>query len=110
MKTNSLFAFCLLPLLEAVCSRANSQSFSIDWSTIDGGGGMGTGGVYSVSGTIGQPDAGRMSGGNYSIDGGFWAINVAVQTAGAPFLTIFRTTTDTVVISWTSPSLGFSLQ
>jgi len=31
---------------------------SIDWHTIDGGGGTSSGGVYSVVGTIGQPDAG----------------------------------------------------
>ena len=35
-----------------------AQSYQIDWFTIDGGGGTSTGGVYSVSGTIGQPDAG----------------------------------------------------
>ena len=34
------------------------QNYSIDWFTIDGGGGTSTGGVYAVSGTIGQPDAG----------------------------------------------------
>jgi len=39
--------------------RAAAQSYSIDWFTIDGGGGMSTGGVFSVSGTIGQPDAAR---------------------------------------------------
>ena len=54
-----------------------AQSFSIDWHTIDGGGGTSTGGVYSVSGTIGQPDAGVANGGNYSLAGGFWG---AIQT------------------------------
>ena len=47
----------------------HAQSYSIDWFTIDGGG-TSTGGVHSVSGTISQPDAGRMSGGSYAIDGG----------------------------------------
>jgi hypothetical protein len=91
---------------------ANSfgQAYSIDWFTIDGGGGTSTGGVYSVSGTIGQPDAGHMSGGNFTIDGGFWGIIAAVQTPGAPLLTILRTTTNTVAVSWPSPSTGFSLQ
>ena len=32
-----------------------AQSYSIGWFTIDGGG-TSTGGVYSLSGTIGQPD------------------------------------------------------
>lgn len=61
-------------------------------------------------GTIGQPDAGRMSGGNYSVDGGFWGIIAAVQTPGAPTLTIARTTTNTVAVSWPSPSAAWTLQ
>jgi hypothetical protein len=84
--------------------------YSIEWHTIDGGGGTSTGGVYSVSATIGQPDAGAvMSGGNYTLQGGFWAIQ-AVQTPGAPLLSITRTTTNTVAVSWPSPSTGWTLQ
>ncbi len=90
---------------------ASAQSYSIDWFTIDGGGGTSTGGVYSVSGTIGQPDAGpTMTGGNYSVDGGFWGLIAAVQTPGAPLLSIARTTTNTVAVFWPSPSTGFTLQ
>jgi hypothetical protein len=86
------------------------QSFSVDWFTIDGGGGTSTGGMYSVSGTVGQSDAGRMSGGSFSLAGGFWGIISAIQTPGAPLLTILRTQTNTVVVSWPSPSTGFTLQ
>ena len=42
------------------------------WSTIDGGGGQSSGGQYILNGTIGQPDAGYSSGGNYELLGGFW--------------------------------------
>jgi hypothetical protein len=92
-----------------VCS-APAQTFSIDWSTIDGGGWTSTGGAYSLSGTIGQPDAGpALTGGNFSVTGGFWVFSV-VQTAGAPSLTIFSTATNTVVVSWPSPSTGFNPQ
>jgi hypothetical protein len=91
-------------------AAARAQSYSIDWFTIDGGGGTSTGGVYSVSGTIGQPDAGHMSGGNYTIDGGFWGIIAAVQTPGSPLLRVFLTATNTVVVAWPSPSTGFNLQ
>ncbi|MBC8095980.1 MAG: hypothetical protein H7Y43_09220 [Akkermansiaceae bacterium] len=84
--------------------------YSIDWHTIDGGGGTSTGGVYSVSGTIGQPDAGGpMTGGNYSVTGGFWSL-YAVQTPGAPLLKIALTTTNTAMVSWPSPSTGWNLQ
>ena len=54
--------------------------YSIDWSTIGGGSGTSTGGVYRVSGPIGQPDAGAMSGVNYSLTGGFWSLLSVVQT------------------------------
>ncbi len=48
--------------------------FAIDWSTIDGGGGTSAGGAYAVSGTIGQPDAGKLTGANYTLVGGFWSV------------------------------------
>ena len=103
-----LAALCLL--LTALCLPAFAQSYSIDWYTIDGGGGTSTGGVYSVSGTIGQHDAGGpMTGGNYSLTGGFWAL-FAVQTPGAPLLRIFLTSTNTAVVAWPAPSTGFNLQ
>ena len=94
-----------------LCAPQNisAQSYSIDWFTIDGGGGTSTGGVYSVSGTIGQPDAGTMSGGNYTIQGGFWSVVAAIQTEGAPLLTITRSNLS-VIVSWPSPSTGFVLQ
>jgi hypothetical protein len=96
-------------LLAAGAFSARAQSYSIDWSTIDGGGSTSTGGVYSVSGTIGQPDAGgSMTGGNYSLTGGFWSI-FAVQTPGAPLLTVTLAGANTIV-SWPSPSIGFVLQ
>jgi hypothetical protein len=91
-------------------SWCQAQTYSIDWFTIDGGGGTSTGGVYSISGTIGQPDAGHLSGGNFSLDGGFWGIISAVQTVGAPNLSIQLTATNTIMVSWPSPSTGFNLQ
>ncbi len=46
--------------------------YSISFSTIDGGGGRSEGGQYKLTGTIGQPDAGYMDGGDYELLGGFW--------------------------------------
>src|SRR5262245_50210723 len=108
MKTKILPSLAVLALI-LVCGRANAQNYSIDWFTVDGGGGASTGGVYSVSGTIGQPDAGRMSGGNFALEGGFWAILAAVPSPGAPQLNILRTTTNTVAVYWASPATGFNL-
>jgi len=109
MKTLTQYSLCLGCALGFI-TCALAETYSIDWYTIDGGGGTSTGGVYSVTGTIGQPDAGAvMSGGNYTLQGGFWAIQ-AVQTAGAPLLSIARTTTNTVAVFWPSPSTGWTLQ
>jgi hypothetical protein len=102
---------CLITLHLSFCLQAFGQSYSIDWFTIDGGGGTSTGGVFSVSGTIGQPDAGGpMTGGNYSLTGGFWSLLSVVQSPDAPRLTITFTPTNTAVVSWPSPSAGFTLQ
>ncbi len=84
--------------------------YRIDWHTSDGGGGTSTGSIYTGSGTIGQPDAGTLSGGSYTLQGGFWAVVAAVQTPGAPLLTIFRTATNAVLVCWPSPSPHWSLQ
>ena len=55
-------------LCTAAAIVAHAQSYSSTWSTIDGG-------VFSVSGTIGQPDVGlSITGGNYSLAGGFLGI------------------------------------
>lgn len=90
---------------------AHAQTFFIDWHTIDGGSGTSTGGVYSVSGTIGQPDANQqpMAGGSYSLVGGFWSL-FAVQTPGAPWLTIVPAGPGQATVSWTPPTPGFALQ
>lgn len=84
--------------------------YSIDWSTVDGGGGTSAGGIYAVTGTIGQPDAGTMSGGNYTLQGGFWALPLAVQTPGSPTLTIAAAAPGFALLSWTPNTPGFVLQ
>ena len=87
-----------------------AQSYSIDWYKVSGGGGTSTGGVYSVSGTIGQPDAsGAMSGGNYSVTGGFWSLIQVVQTPGAPLLIITHVGNQAIV-SWDPSATGWTLQ
>ncbi|MCS7338372.1 MAG: hypothetical protein NZ739_09085 [Verrucomicrobiae bacterium] len=107
------FAFFWALLVPVLClSLSVFAQYSIDWWTIDGGGGTSTGGLYTVSGTIGQPDAGPvMTGGVYSVQGGFWGVVAAVQTPGAPYLTVARTATNTVVFSWPlADSAGWVLQ
>jgi hypothetical protein len=98
-------------LLVIALSAARAQTYSIDWQTIDGGGGTSTGGVYSVSGTIGQPDAGTMSGGSFTLQGGFWGVIAAVQTTGAPLLSItLNSQPSTITVSWPLPANGWVLE
>jgi hypothetical protein len=100
---------CLL--LALAVSAVQAQNFTVNWSTIDGGGGTSTGGVYSVTGTIGQPDAGRMSEGNFTLDGGFWGLVAAVQTPGAPWLTItLNSQLSTLTVSWPLSETSWQLQ
>lgn len=97
-------------MLLAASSGARAQSYAINWYKVSGGGGTSTGGVYSISGTVGQHDAGGpMIGGNYSLTGGFWTL-YAVQTPGAPMLSIKITTTNTAMVYWPSPSGGYNPQ
>jgi len=87
MKT--IFATILTIAMLLTAANVQAQQYTIDWYKVAGGGGTSTGGTYTVNGTIGQPDAsGAMSGGNYSVTGGFWALINVVQTPGAPTLYI----------------------
>ncbi|MDX2131029.1 MAG: hypothetical protein SFY69_03120 [Planctomycetota bacterium] len=58
--------------LALVTGSIASAQPTIDWYTIDGGGGTSSGASFVLSGTIGQPDAGVMSGGSFTLTGGFW--------------------------------------
>ena len=97
-------AFALL-----VCNSAFAQ-YSIDWFTVDGGGGTSGVGVYEISGTIGQPDAGSLIAGDYVIDGGLWSDVEAAPEPGPPGLTISGVYHGVILITWPAPSTGYVLQ
>ena len=101
----------LLILFVSLARLGNAQSYAIDRFTVAGGGGTSTNGPFSVSGTLGQHDAGgAMTNGQYSASGGFWVLPVAVQTQGAPHLTIVPAAPGQATISWTPATPGFVLQ
>ncbi|HEY3932199.1 MAG TPA: hypothetical protein VGM58_07500 [Verrucomicrobiae bacterium] len=108
--------FLLPALIMFVClfvaiTPAFAQSYSIAWYKIFGGGGTSANDQYSVSGTIGQHDAGAaMSGGNYSLTGGFWSLISVVQMPGVPTLTIQFLNPTTIKVFWPYPSTGWTLQ
>jgi hypothetical protein len=67
MRAVYLFSVSALGL----CAVPASAQHSIAWYTVDGGGGTSVGGVFTLSGTIGQPDAGTLTGGAIECLGGF---------------------------------------
>ncbi len=79
--------FSVLGLLALVLALASSNlpiaaqtggGYTLTWSTIDGGGAMtSAGGAFTLSGTMGQPDAGIASGGNFTLASGFWGSTLA---------------------------------
>ena len=107
MKTISNTAPFLVWITSCI-STAHAQ-FAVDWSTTDAGGGARTGGVYTLSGTIGQPDAGTLSGGQFTLQGGFWPGMVVPSTGETPTLFINRSG-HSVVISWSPATAGFQLE
>ena len=64
----------LILILLAVASLALAQTggYSLDWWTVDGGGGVSGNGRYILQSTIGQPDAGEMGNGRYALLTGYW--------------------------------------
>ena len=75
MRSTATLMIPAMILLVLGASRPGlTAEFSIDWYTVDGGGGtFGTGGGFGLGGTIGQPDAGQMSGDAYGLFAGFWS-------------------------------------
>ena len=94
--------------LVLVTNAARAQ-YSIDWFTIDGGGGTSGGGAYTLNGTIGQTDAGTLSGGGYTLEGGFWPGLIVPSTGETPTLFIQHSGVH-VIISWSPATSGFSLE
>ena len=75
MRRLSFLLIAALVLLVAVSlASAQTGEWDLTWSTIDGGGASSSSGDrFALSGTIGQPDTGGiMSGGIYTLHGGFW--------------------------------------
>ena len=102
----SATAYLLLAigLIIALAGGALAQSgYDLSWWTVDGGGqtfpGLAatakeavlrrtdsTGPGYSLGGTVGQPDAGVMSGPGYMLDGGFWPGGVVAYRVYLPLI------------------------
>ncbi|MBI5030039.1 MAG: hypothetical protein HZB51_05895 [Chloroflexi bacterium] len=82
MKRKTILITVAIAMIVAALALGNvptsakpADTYTIDWYTINGGGTMSTSGSpYTLSGTIGQSEAGAISGGNYKLSGGFWSV------------------------------------
>ena len=73
----AILLLALLFLISSALVTANA-TYELSWWTVDGGGGSSTGSGYKLSGTIGQFDAGFLSGQPYELEGGYWTGPVSV--------------------------------
>ena len=66
-------AVVLLLLILVVFSAVLAQSgqFDLPWHSVNSGGGDSSGGDFALQAAIGQADASSLSGGDYTMDGGF---------------------------------------
>lgn len=77
----------LVVLLPSIALAQSGNGYDLTWSTIDSGGEMfSAGNGYELGGTIGQADAGAMSGGAYELSGGFWVASAV--DSGLPCVTV----------------------
>jgi hypothetical protein len=90
MNKRSLFLTLSALLLVSLPVLAQSGGgYDLSWSTVDGGGHtFSAGGSYTLGGSLGQPDAGLLSGGVYVLGGGFWSGGAQSAAAHTLFLPI----------------------
>ncbi len=104
-------SYLVMLFVAVVSSRVNAQTYSIDWFTVEGGGGTSSADVYTLSGTIGQPDAGvSLSGGDYSVVGGFWSLIAASEFQTGPVLSVTLAPEGRVRLAWVPNTPGYVLQ
>ncbi|MEI7732714.1 MAG: hypothetical protein WCO56_24290 [Verrucomicrobiota bacterium] len=110
MKTNNLLlrGATLAALLPGLLASL-AGDYTIDTYTISGGGGGSTNGNYALIGTLGQLSSGAMSGGSYSLAGGFWSQAGIIQTPGSPQLSLKRES-QSYIFSWPEASARFALE
>jgi len=111
MRTVSTKLRAMLALLAFTLASPALAQYAITSFTIDGGGGTSTNAQFTLTGTLGQPDAGGpMAGGQFSVAGGFWVLPAVVQSTNAPTLTITPAAPGFATLSWTPNTPGFVLQ
>jgi hypothetical protein len=66
-------AICLFLLAASVVLAQSGGGYDLSWNTVAAGGyAFSASGGYSLGGAAGQPAAGLLAGGAYTLAGGFW--------------------------------------
>jgi len=74
-------------LFTSTALTSTSTDYDLSWWTVDGGGGaLSIEGGYSLSGSVGQPDAVVWAGGGYALAGGFWGGGVVEHDIYLPLV------------------------
>ena len=77
----SAFILALAALLVLASTALAQGGYDLSWWAVHGGGvTLSSGGGYTLSGSIGQPHAGVLSGGSYTAVTGFWGISLPPAT------------------------------
>ena len=77
----ALIPIILVLLLLTVLVAAAQNGYNIPWWSVDGGAQTSSGDGFSLSGIIGQADAGpTMSDGEYTVSGGYWQASLQQET------------------------------
>ena len=105
--TRLLFLSLVCPALAGA-----AEDLSIDWYTVAGGGGSTSAGEFSVSGTVGQPEAGMLMAYccRLSLFGGYWSQFIDVNQPDGPRLCLHFTPTNTFLLSWPAYHADYLLQ
>ncbi len=78
-RSSATLAVLLALVLVVGVAAQSGGGYDLTWNTVDGGGyTWSEAGAYALGGTVGQPDAGALEGGGYTLLGGFWG-GAAVQ-------------------------------
>ena len=88
MKRLLILLLLLAALLAGGLALAAPNAMNVSWWTVDGGGTVTelSGGSYALQGTTGQADAGAMSNGRYTLNGGYWNASLVTYTVYLPVI------------------------
>ena len=71
MRRALTIALAVGALLVAASFTLAQSGYDLSWFKVGGGGGQTSGGNYTLISSVGQAEAGTMSGGAYTLGGGF---------------------------------------